>query len=266
MATTRPSVVARPIGLGVPRTRRSPAGGVVALLVHVVLALLIIRVAPIQLADFRDASGLVDRGQSGGGGGGGGQVRIVALPAFEAPRAASVTVATPVPPPVAPVPLPTPIQPEVREPEPTVVAAIPDTVPSAPAAGQPSGSGTGSGTGTGTGTGSGSGSGRGDGDGSGVGSGKGPGIGGTGSARPPEPRQLILPPADVPKSLRGVTLAVTFLVDQLGGVEEVIITPPPSDRGFGKKLEDVMKHYRFRPARAPDGVPVAGRLTVALTF
>ncbi len=266
MAKTRPIVVARSIGLGMPRTRRSPAGGVVALLVHLILALVIIRVAPTQLADFHDAAGLLDGGQAGGGGGGGGQVRMVALPAFEAPRAASVAVVAPVPPPVTPVPPPDPIVPEIREPEPVVVAAIPDTVPSAPISGQPSGSGTGAGTGTGTGTGSGSGSGRGDGDGSGVGSGRGPGIGGTGLARPPEPRQLILPPADVPKSLRGVTLAVTFLVDPVGGVEDVIITPPPSDRGFGKKLEDVMKHYRFRPARAPDGVPVAGRLTVALTF
>jgi len=241
----------------------------VALLVHLLLALVIIRVAPTQLLNYADSSGLLEGAMSGGGGGGGGQLRVVALPAFEVSRAASVTVATPVPPPVpppvTPPPVPAPVVPEVRETEPIIVATL-DSVPGAPISGQPSGAGTGAGTGKGTGTGSGSGSGRGDGDGSGVGSGKGPGIGGSGSARPPEPRQLILPPADVPKSLRGMTIAVTFLIDPVGGVEDVIITPPPSDRGFGKKLEDVMRHYRFRPARAPDGLPVAGRLTVALTF
>ena len=42
--------------------------------------------------------------------------------------------------------------------------------------------------------------------------------------------------------------------------------PEPEDRGFARKLEEVMRNYRFRPARGPDGLPVAGTITVDLTF
>ena len=83
---------------------------------------------------------------------------------------------------------------------------------------------------------------------------------------PPEPRQLILPPAEVPKTLRGVTIAVTFLIGPEGRVDEVRFSPEPDDRGFGRKLEEILRSYRFRPARGTDGLPIAGTFAVQLTF
>ena len=248
---------AQPIGLGVPADRRSPAGGVLAFLLHLAILFLLIRVAPLRNLDYQESVG--DRAKTSGGGGGGGGVRIIALPApAEAAPVRPPVVPPPVPPPV---PVPTPV---VKAPDPVVVAAPPDTI--RPAAPPVSGSGTGTGSGTGPGSGTGTGSGNGSGDGSGNGSGKGPGGGGGGTARPPEPRQLILPPPEIPKTLRGVTISVTFMVGPEGRVESVRFSPEPEDRGFARKLEDIMRNYRFRPARGPDGLPVAGTIRVDLTF
>jgi TonB family protein len=70
----------------------------------------------------------------------------------------------------------------------------------------------------------------------------------------------------VPKELRGLTIAVTFMVRADGRVADVTFAPEPADRGFGRKLEEVMRNYRFRPARSADGLPVAGTTTISLTF
>ncbi len=242
-----------PIGLGLPTTRRSPLGAVFALLLHMVLLALLIRVAPLRNLDYQASAG--ERSPTSGGGG----VRMIALPALADAVRTPRTVVPPVPPPV---PVPTPV---LKTADP-VVAPPPDTLPSRPPASATSGTGTGTGTGSGPGSGTGSGSGSGSGDGSGKGAGKGPGGGGGGTARPPEPRQLILPPTDIPKALRGATISVTFLVGPEGRVEDVRFSPEPEDRGFARKLEEVMRSYRFRPARGLDGLPVAGTITVDLTF
>ncbi len=247
-----------PIGLGLPAARRSPLAAVVALLLHVGLLALLIRVAPLRNLDYQASQG--QRSPTSGGGGGGGGIRMIALPALAAAvRTPQTTVAPPVAPPVR---VPEPV---IETPDP-VVAPLPDTLPSRSTASPASGSGTGTGTGSGSGTGTGSGSGSGSGDGSGKGAGRGPGGGDGGTARPPEPRQLILPPTDIPKVLRGATISVTFLVGPEGRVEDVRFSPEPEDRGFARQLEEVMRSYRFRPARGPDGLPVAGTVTVDLTF
>mgnify|MGYP001373336451 CR=1 FL=1 len=66
--------------------------------------------------------------------------------------------------------------------------------------------------------------------------------------------------------MRGVTVEVTFLVGPEGRVEGVELAPEPDDRGFAKKLEQVLRDYRFRPARDSAGRVIAGRFVVALTF
>ena len=251
-----PRSIARvPIGLGLPKPGRSGWNAMLALLIHVGILALLIRVVPLRHLDYQLNEGTPGN-QAGGGGGGGGAIRMVALPAPARPT---------MPPVVVPPPPPVPIVPSVAEvvenPLPT---PVPDTVPTRPDQAAPSGSGTGAGTGSGTGTGSGSGSGSGKGSGNGFGNGPGGGEGG--KARPPEPRQLILPPPEIPKTLRGVTISVTFLVGPEGRVEGVRLSPEPQDRGFARKLEEVMRNYRFRPARGPDGLPVAGTITVELTF
>ena len=71
---------------------------------------------------------------------------------------------------------------------------------------------------------------------------------------------------DYPKSLRGKTVAVTFWVGTDGRVERIETVPAISDGGFAKKFADVMKNYRFRPAKSPEGTIIAGTTTVTITF
>src|SRR6185436_18846979 len=125
----------------------------------------------------------------------------------------------------------------------------------------------------GSGGGSGGGAGPGTGPGSGPGSGpgaSGPGSGGADSGRaggrPPEPRQLILPPFDYLRSMKGRTIQATFFVLADGRVDNVVFAEEIPDRGYAKKLEQVLRAYRFRPARSADGAPIAGHTTVSITF
>jgi TonB family protein len=77
---------------------------------------------------------------------------------------------------------------------------------------------------------------------------------------------VILPPLDYPKTMRGHTIAVTFWVGTDGRVERVELAPEIEDRGFAKKFAEVMRNYRFRPARSPEGVVIPGTTTVSVTF
>jgi hypothetical protein len=86
------------------------------------------------------------------------------------------------------------------------------------------------------------------------------------AGRPPEPRQLILPPFDYPPVMRGRTIAVTFFVLVDGRVDRVVFSEEIPDRGYAKKLETVLRAYRFRPARSPEGAPVSGVTTVSISF
>lgn len=82
---------------------------------------------------------------------------------------------------------------------------------------------------------------------------------------PPEPRQLIIPP-EFPRSMRGLEIAVIFEVTDDGRVLRVAFDPAVPDRGYARRLEAVMRDYRFRPARDETGRPVPGTARVVLTF
>ena len=245
-----------------PKPRKSPWSGLGSLLLHTLL------IGAIVLANWREVlswspvTEMGDPDKERGGGGGGGSIREVALPAFQRPAAPPAVAPPPPPPPlpVVPVPEPEPVVLPPPPPQPTsTVSATPDSVPSASTGQGGPGSGGGKGSGVGPGTGSGT--------GPGSGSGTGPGTGGEGGRGfPPEPRQLILPPLDYPKSMRGRTVAVTFWVATDGRVERVALDPQPEDGGFAKKLSEVMRNYRFRPARSPDGQVIPGTTTVSVTF
>jgi hypothetical protein len=79
-----------------------------------------------------------------------------------------------------------------------------------------------------------------------------------GTLRPPEPRELPLPYDTPPKELRGASLKVTFWVRVDGRVERYEVEPQIKDRDYAKKFDEVMRAFRFTPARAPDGRSVAG--------
>lgn len=206
--------------------------------------------------------GAVSTGSGGGGGGHyGTTMQYVALAPPAVP--AALQVAPVVPPPPVPVATPEPVapvpeSPPVPPPDTLRAAAAGTATDSGAAAGRAAGSGPGSGGGTG--------GGQGTGTGTGVGGGRGPGSGGEGNgARPPEPRQLIIPP-EFPRSMRGARIEVTFWVAESGRVQRVTFLPEVPDRGYRRRLEEVLLDYRFRPARDEAGRAVPGTTRVTLTF
>lgn len=233
---------------------------ILSVALHLLVILLAVRVGVTTIeergnpfADFAQRAG------GGGGGGTGGSVAFITPPAAPPPPAPVVeAVEVPVVPVVTPTVVPEPTPEPVETP---VVAVRPDTL----AAGAGGSAGTGGGSGGGAGTGQGIGTGSGTGAGSGGGSGGGVGGGGR-AGSPPMTQQLIVPPLDHPRSLRGRTLEVTFQIDRTGRVTDIAVAPPITDRGYSRKFDEVMRGYRFRPARDPDGGTVAGVLTVEVSF
>jgi len=197
----------------------------------------------------------------GGGGGGGNRVAYITLPS--APAAAP-TMPAQVPPPASPPPVvETPVSPAVL---PTPLPSA-DTLPVAAAAPADAGPAAGAGPGVGGGTGGGEGGGVGPGTGRGVGEGSGAGAGGEGGVvRPPELRDLAFPFDNPPKELRGASLSVTFWVRVDGKVERYQVDPAIADRDYARKFDEVIRAFRFSPARASDGSRVAGTTTVTFTL
>lgn len=239
------------------RARRDRWGLAVSVAVHLLFVLVIWpRLQSGPVLGETPLQGASATGPGGGGGGAGGTVQYAALP--------------PPPPEVAPPPPPV-IPPPPPPPEPLVEPSVPlvvDTTPPRAAAATDSGAAAGAGAsaGTGPGSGGGVGGGSGTGTGTGVGGGVGPGTGGAeGRARPPEPRQLIIPP-EFPRAMRGARIEVTFWVAANGRVQRVEFEPAVPDRSYGRRLEAVLLDYTFRPARDDAGVPVPGTTKVTLTF
>lgn len=243
--------------MALPVPRRNRVAWAYALVFHVFLLMSLVSL--VRQSQFPEQMDPADLGESGGGGGG--RTFIVSLPAPAPAERVPEVVRRSAPPVRVPVVAP-PILPPVETPPPVPA----DTVTRAPA--DSAGTrGTGGGSQGGAGTGTGPGSGAGTGPGSGPGRGGGTGGTGTGSlARGPEPRQLILPPFEFPRSMRGMTIQVTFVVESDGRVSDVVFVPEVPDRGYGKQLERTMKSYLFRPARSDEGLPVRGATVVHITF
>jgi TonB family protein len=201
----------------------------------------------------------------GGGGGGGSRVAYITLP--PAPQPPAMPRQTPV---TAPPPHPR-VDPEPAVIPPTPVPAVPTPAPApidtqrTPAPSAAAGTGPGAGPGAGGGTGGGVGPGIGPGQGPGTGPGAGGG-GQGGTVRPPELRDLAFPFDTPPKELRGASLAVTFWVRVDGQVERYQVEPAIGDRDYARKFDEVIRAFRFTPARAPDGSKVSGTLTVTFTL
>jgi len=61
-------------------------------------------------------------------------------------------------------------------------------------------------------------------------------------------------------------LKVTFWVRVDGRVERYQVEPEIKDRDYAQKFDEVMRAFRFTPARAPDGRSVAGVATISVTL
>jgi protein TonB len=252
-----------PFQLDLPASRRRYGGSLLlSVLLHALLIALAVRSGE-QLWSRTLAPGDPALDAGGGGGGGGSRVAYITLPPVRQPAMPRMTPVTPPPPrprvgPEPIVPPPTPVA-EVPPPSP---APIDTQLASAPAA---AGAGPGAGPGTSGGTGGGAGPGIGPGQGPGTGPGRGGG-GQGGTTRPPELRDLAFPFDNPPKELRGASLAVTFWVRVDGGVERYQVDPAISDRDYARKFDEVIRAFRFTPARASDGTKVAGTTTVTFTL
>lgn len=257
--TTRPP---SPPQLALPASHRRYGGLLLSVLVHALLIALAVRSGE-ELWSRTLAPGDPALSAGGGGGGGGSRVAYITLPPVRQPSMPRMTPVTPPPPRprVEPEPVLPPPKPVAEVPPPS--AAPIDTQPAPAPAAASAGPGTGPGTGGGTGGGTGPGIGPGQGPGTGPGAGGG-GQGGT--VRPPELRDLAFPFDTPPKELRGASLAVTFWVRVDGGVERYEVDPAIDDRDYARKFDEVIRAFRFTPARAPDGSKVAGTTTVTFTL
>ena len=217
------------------------------------------------------AGGLGPAGGGGGGkrGSGGTQERVTYVRPAAAPAPAPVAV---IPPPT-PIPQPKPPEvkpPEVKPPEPAPPADVqpaptPEATSTEPTAPTP---GTGGGTGRdgSNGSGPGSGGGVGSGIGTGRGSGTGPGTGGGVQTNyAPTIIELFIPPLPFPAKLRGFHLVAEFDVDETGKVLDFKFTST-GDRGYDKRLDDVLKSTRFRPGTTPDGKPIRMKAQITYEF
>jgi len=257
--------------LALPTPRRRYGGLLLSIALHVLIVWLAVRTGE-RIWSRTLAPGDPALAPGGGGGGGGGvstvaYITLPSAPTVVLPRQTTVTPpavrprvepekAPAVPPPVPAAEVPRP------PPEPS------DTQPRAPATGS-AGPAAATSAGAGPGTGGGAGGGAGQGIGPGQGGGAGPGAGGGGQGgmiRPPELRDLAFPFDTPPKELRGASLAVTFWVRVDGAVERYEVDPAISDRDYARKFDEVIRAFRFTPARAPDGTRVAGTTTVTFTL
>ncbi|HEV7366963.1 MAG TPA: hypothetical protein VGN76_14035 [Gemmatimonadales bacterium] len=244
-----------PLTLKLPQPPRRWSGLTASLLLHgVVLGLMVGYGERLWRRTLAPGDAVLFGGRPSAAGGGGNRVAYITLPSLPEPAATRVPkVAPPVPHPQLVVPpAPQPEQPKAVTPQPVNTVA-------APPAAAPGDSGTGKGTGSATAPG--------EGQGRGTGTSAGQGPGGPGAkVRPPEPRDMAFPFDTPPKELRGVSLNVTFWVQVDGKVERYTVEPEIKDREYAKKFDEVMRAFRFTPARAPDGTRVPGTTRISFTL
>lgn len=251
-----------PTGLPKPRENWRVAT-FVSLMLHVGVLLLI--VTPFAMTDEirRMAEGAGGAGPAGGGGGGnrgsgGVPERVEFVRVAPAPVPAPAKTETPplLPPPV----VVDPPKPVVQQlPEVQLPAPIPLTSVATIGTG---GTGSDNSAGQGPGSGGGVGSGVGTGRGSGVGPGTG---GGDGQNYSPTPYEIPLPPMPIPNSLKGDSVIAEFDVDETGRVLSSRFTET-GDRGYNRKLAELLRSFKFRPGTTPEGRPIRMKTQIVLFF
>jgi periplasmic protein TonB len=259
-----------------PEYRESRRGwGLLSALLHVLLIALLIMPMATHTGDVVERpQGAGGPGPAGGGGGGRRGTGGVEHVQYVKVEAAPVATRPVTPPPVPPKPQPKPVIPPPQPVKP------PELVPEQPAAlkveatqqvatidiaavpGVGGGSGRDGSTGSGPGSGGGVGSGIGTGRGSGIGPGTG---GGTQANYPPTPTELFIPPLPMPDKVRGFHLVAEYDVDSTGKVVDFKFTPT-RDGGYNRRLEEVLKSFKFRPGTTPGGVPVRMKAQIIYDF
>jgi protein TonB len=260
--------------LGLPASREKRRGSTAASILLHVLIIALALYTPTKLHEgivIEQPQGSGGPGPAGGGGGGrrgtGGdleKLRFVQV----APAPAQPAVSPPpevIEPPKPVLPPPEPVKPQ--EPLPEIkpelkVAPVPVSVIASVVPGVGGGSGRDGTAGSGPGSGGGVGTGIGPGRGSGVGPGTG---GGTQANYPPTPTELFIPPLPMPDRVRGFHLVAEYDIDETGKIIDFKFTPT-RDKDYNKRLDEVLRSFRFRPGSRPDGTPIRMKAQIIYDF
>jgi hypothetical protein len=251
--------------------------GLLSLLLHILVIVLLLMPVATHTGDVQEKpQGAGGPGPAGGGGGGhrgtGGiqeHVRYIRVaqtpPPVEKPVVKPPPVVQPPPPkPVIPPPQvakPVELTPEIKAADLKIAEPVKTEAP-APIPGTGGGTGKDGTAGSGPGTGGGYGSGIGTGRGSGIGPGTG---GGAQADYPPSPTELFIPPLPMPDKVRGFHLVAEYDVDETGKVLDFKFTPT-RDGGYNRRLEEVLRSFKFRPGTKPDGTPIRMKAQIIYDF
>jgi len=248
---------------GIPGSRdRQRNGTILSLLFHGLLLLFLLAPGPLHTDPNLKPleSGAGGPGPAGGGGGGNrgtGGVRYIELAPPPKPVVAPLT-----PLPVfEPPKLPEVVLPPLEMPKLAQEAKVEVKIQS-PILGIGGGTGNDKTGGNGPGLGGGVGSGVGTGNGSSIGPGTG---GGNTAIHAPMMTELFIPPLPLPSGVRGSQILAEFDVSEDGKVLSFKFTPT-KDRGYNRRLEEVLKSFRFRPGTTMQGVPVRAKAQITLTL
>lgn len=263
-----------PVGIPSPIRERKGLGLAASVAIHALILFLII--TPIVWAKSvidKVPEGAGGQGPAGGGGGGtggtGGRLRMTPerltylriAPEPQKPQETPPPVLPPlpqvVPPQVQEQPKPEPAVPKPEEPAPPQVSSLPSATPGA-------GGGTGN-DGT-SGSGPGTGGGVGSGVGTGLGSGTGPGTGGGNAKKYPATLvNIAILPIPIPGSVkRPFEMRAYFDVDERGNAKLISFTPS-NDAGYNRRIAEMLREVRYRPAVKFDGTPVRDTAVLVAT-
>src|SRR5260370_26279481 len=81
----------------------------------------------------------------------------------------------------------------------------------------------------------------------------------------PTMTELFIPPLPLPASVKGSEILAEFDVDSTGRVISYHFTPT-KDRGYNKRLDEVLKGFKFRPGTTMPGVPVRAQAQMPLSL
>ncbi len=82
---------------------------------------------------------------------------------------------------------------------------------------------------------------------------------------PPSPTELFIPPLPMPDRVRGFHLVAEYDVDSTGKVIDFNFTPT-RDGGYNRRLDEVLRSFKFRPGTKPDGTPIRMKAQIIYDF
>jgi hypothetical protein len=76
---------------------------------------------------------------------------------------------------------------------------------------------------------------------------------------------MFIPPLPMPDKVRGFHLVAEYDIDSTGKVVNYTFTPT-RDGSYNRRLDDVLKSFKFRPGTKPDGTPIRMKAQIIYDF